>query len=428
MRCIWSACVAIGLLLASVTCYGQEGDARGLDASANSDTDVRTLTGFGGHIRADYFSASKTFDNHHSLPGLTLQPELSPKFADWGAAKVVARISDQDLRRDPPDWQGRLVEGYQDIYLKNVDLRIGKQIIAWGRADGLNPTDLVTPKDFTLLSAKAEDERRIGSPALKANVALASSVLSFAWVPVFNPSTVPIPFPGLHFAEHKRDDGDWTHQGFAMKVDTVTSSVDWSASYYYGLDVLPLIVPVTQTNFVLEHRRIHAFGVDFARSVGRFGVRGEAVFVHTQAGDVNLSPYLFYIIGADRNFTDDLNLNVQVFQRILTDFVDPSSVSDPLLRQATFANAILRQQQDRVQEGMTARLRQTWLNRTWEAEVFGIWNANRNDFYIRPRIGYSFTDRLVGYMGADIFNGPPISFFGSFRTLSGVFVELRAYL
>jgi len=42
--------------------------------------------------------------------------------------------------------QIELREAYADLYLGPFDLRAGQQIIAWGRADGIHPTNNPTPQ------------------------------------------------------------------------------------------------------------------------------------------------------------------------------------------------------------------------------------------------------------------------------------------
>nr|MBO2470908.1 hypothetical protein [Bacillota bacterium] len=39
-----------------------------------------------------------------------------------------------------------LDEAYADVYLDAADLRIGRQVISWGTADGFNPTNVVNPR------------------------------------------------------------------------------------------------------------------------------------------------------------------------------------------------------------------------------------------------------------------------------------------
>ncbi|MDD3903940.1 MAG: hypothetical protein PHO09_09710, partial [Sphaerochaeta sp.] len=41
-----------------------------------------------------------------------------------------------------------LKEAYFDFYFSNIDLRVGKQTIIWGEAEGAFITDIVSPRDM----------------------------------------------------------------------------------------------------------------------------------------------------------------------------------------------------------------------------------------------------------------------------------------
>ena len=386
--------------------------------------------GLGGFVRSDYYSASKRLDDQRSLPGLTFQPKALPKFGSWGDAKIEWRITDDNLRNDSR-FQGRMLEGYTNFYFGNVDLRVGKQIITWGRADALNPTDVLTPKDFTLLSARDEEERRIGTAALKANYYRGDYTLSLIWLPIFNPSTIPLTAPpGFQITEDKRSQGRWTEQGFAAKLDHTGGDFDWSVSYYYGLDVIPTGHSTTPTLTELTHNRIHMVGADFAKNLGRFGVRGEGAYVHTQDPDgTNIdvkNPYVYYVLGVDHDVTEDLNINLQAYQRFIINYQDMFKIQDPAVRNIAVLNVIFQQQMDRIQEGLSGRIKAQWWNDTLEAELLGVWNANRSDFFVRPSVSYAFTDRWKGFMGWDVFNGRKESLNGFLQNNSAFFAELRA--
>ena len=390
---------------------------------------IKTL-GLGGFIRSDYYSASKRLDGQKSLPGITFQPKALPKFGSWGDAKIEGRITDDNLRRDNR-FQGRLLEGYANFYLGSMDLRVGKQNIVWGRADALNPTDVLTPKDFTLLSARDEEERRIGTAALKANYYRGDYTLSLIWLPIFNPSTIPLTAPpGFRITEDKRSQGRWTEHGFAAKLDHTGGDFDWSLSYYYGLDVIPTGRSVTPTLANLTHNRIHMVGADFAKNLGRFGVRGEAAYVRTQdpgGSDIVVkNPYVYYVLGVDHDVTEDLNINLQAYQRFIINYQDMFQIQNPAVRNVAVLNVIFHQQMDRIQEGLSGRIKAQWWNDTLEAELLGVWNANRSDFFLRPSVSYAFTDRWKGFMGWDIFNGRKESLNGFLQNNSSFFTELRA--
>jgi hypothetical protein len=392
---------------------------------------IREKTGIGGHARFDYYSASKRLDDNHSLPGLTLQPKAAPKFGSWGDAKIEGRLTDQDLADKREPQQARLLEAYTNFYFKSFDVRIGKQNIPWGRADALNPTDNLTPKDFTVLSARDEEERRTGTVAMKANYYRGPYTLSVMWLPLFNPSTIPLTAPpGFVITEEKRNKGMPSDQGFAAKLDHTSGDVDWSVSYYYGLDLLPMGRPVTPTQTVLVHNRLHVIGLDFAKPIGRYGLRGEAAYVHTQDPDGNdpfiKNPYFMSVIGVDRDITDDLNVNVQAYQRYIVSFSDPFAIEDPVNRNVAVLSDTFNQQLDRVQGGFTGRIKATWLNKTLEGELLGMLNLPRKDFFLRPSLAYAVTDVWKAFVGWDIFNGRRDSFFGRLQPTSAGFVELRA--
>ena len=390
---------------------------------------IKTL-GFGGFIRADYYSASKQLDSQRSLPGLTIQPKALPKFGTWGDGKAEVRITDQNLR-ESGQFRGRLLEGYGNFYFGNIDVRVGKQNIVWGRADALNPTDVLTPKDFTLLSAKDEEERRIGTAALKTNYYRGNYTLSMVWLPIFNPTTLPLSgVPGFQITQNKRSQGEWTHQGFAVKLDQTGGEVDWSLSYYYGLDLFPIGKPLSPTQVVLEHNRIHMVGADFAKNLGRFGVRGEAAYVHTQNPDGSdpflKNPYAYYVLGVDHDVTEDLNVNFQAYQRLIINFKDAFQFQDTVTRNTAVLNVIFNQQMDRVQEGFSGRIKATAWNKTLEAELLGVYEANRGSFFLRPSVAYAFTDTWKGFAGWDIYNGRKQSIYGFLQQNSAFFAELRA--
>ena len=66
-------------------------------------------------------------------------------------------FSDKDLELG-------LRETYLDIYFDSIDLRVGKQQIIWGKADGVFITDIVSPKDLREFLLPDFDESGPGLP------------------------------------------------------------------------------------------------------------------------------------------------------------------------------------------------------------------------------------------------------------------------
>lgn len=90
-------------------------------------------------------------------------------------------------------------EAYFDVRLASIDLRIGKQKIAWGKLDRRQPNDLINPLSYADPFLEEEAERKIGVPALQvsyypaAAAALpAESRLTAVWVPRYVPFRFPL--------------------------------------------------------------------------------------------------------------------------------------------------------------------------------------------------------------------------------------------
>ena len=83
-----------------------------------------------------------------------------------------------------------LREAYVNAYLGPFDLRLGKQIIVWGRADALNPTNNLTPVDFRIRSP-LEDDIRLGNVGARAFLRLAPVRLEGVWMPTYLATELP---------------------------------------------------------------------------------------------------------------------------------------------------------------------------------------------------------------------------------------------
>ena len=113
-----------------------------------------------------------------------LQLRLSGPLGDYGAivAKLEVGEGSVDLLR--------LREAFVDLYLDNWDLRLGKQRIAWGATDWVNPTDNLNPVDYT---RPFEEDNRLEILAVKADRYFARWQSELVWVPVFLPAKQPLP-------------------------------------------------------------------------------------------------------------------------------------------------------------------------------------------------------------------------------------------
>jgi hypothetical protein len=387
--------------------------------------------GLSGSLRASYWSAARDLLGGRNLAVGSVWMAVQPKLVDTVYARAEGWVGDEDfVHLGQPI--GDLREGYVDGTFGPLRLRVGRQLAVWGRADTLNPTDNLSPRDYTLLVVNDGDQR-LGELVAKSSVTVGSFTLTEIWLPEFRPNTLPLGYPpaGVTMQEVYPGVVPAFAQG-AFKIEQSGTALDWSISYFNGFDRNPdfgiLSVSPTRLALGLVHKRIRVVGADADTTIGRFGLRAEAAYTFTDDSSGNdpltKNPFLYGVVGGDRTFGEELNVNVQYAVRVITRWHDPTWAPAPLTEVAE-QEALLTQQQDRVQNGMSLRVADKWINETLTAEVSGLYWFTRNNFVIRPRLGYEFTDHWTAVAGADVYGGPSDSFLGRLQSSSGAFVEVR---
>jgi len=378
--------------------------------------------------RADYYQSSNNLDGERNFFGGTLQAKALPRLTDWVDGKVELRLTAPDLRdRRGYRAQSQLLEGYTTLHFKRVDLRLGKQILAWGRADGINPTDNLTPRDYRVLLPLEEDQR-FGTWGARLDTYLSQALtLEMFASTFFEPARFPLPTGGadvvIQQPGHSVRNGE-----VGVKLNKVSGAFDWSVSYYRGYSLLPTVASADSV-FQLYYSRMQVIGADCARNYGRFGFRSEFAYVlpqdHPSADPNATRARLFWVSGLDRTFLENLNLNLQFFLRWMPRYQKPGDLPDGTARVASELNAIIDGQEVRASPGITFRVSNQWLNNTLRAEILSLINLARGDYYLRPLITYDVSDRTRVLFGANLYGGPRDAPYGIQRPDNGLFTEIR---
>ncbi|MDD5222855.1 MAG: hypothetical protein PHE84_02595 [bacterium] len=264
-----------------------------------------------------------------------------------------------------------LWEGYIDVngfLLKNLDLRVGKQRIAWGTADKLNQTDNLNPDDY---SDPLDFGRKFPSTAFLATYYIKDWQLIGVWVPTIRPVLLPksgfnlealMPsnlsqLPGnVYFVPGKitteYPSFTFLHSMGALKLKGQVLNTDFSVSYFHGYDDTPL--PARLSNLTINLPEISAdatmvlphldiVGLDLAGELFTVGFWAEAtlllpknkiVLTETDQNTETLlegfltekdrtilkkEPYVKYTLGGDYTFTNGIYLNCQYMHGFFTD-------------------------------------------------------------------------------------------------------------
>ena len=255
-------------------------------------------------------------------------------------------------------------EAYIQLYgllTRKLDVTIGRQYIAWGTADMINPTDNLNPYD---MEDVLDFGRHRGTDAINLQYYFNNEFsLQGVYIPFFRPANLPLGiFAGAldasmelpqgmvlvsyadSIAMPEYNLGESATAGLRFKG--FAGGVDFSLSYLWGRDGLPyntynILTPVNaqggiDVNAQLSYERNHIIGADLVTSIAGIGVWAEAAAFIPEK-DIILSndlsaffpmspdpvildsvileakPYIKFVVGGDYNFADGSYLNLQYF-------------------------------------------------------------------------------------------------------------------
>ena len=329
-----------------------------------------------GYIQTDNRMSIEELDEISSVQyrwnenrfGLKIESSLSDKLHGFGELQLrshgfpkISRIADlQDNSKNGiTPLSLELKEAYFDAYgflTKKLDMRLGKQIIVWGKADKINPTNNLCPDD---LEDMFDFGAKIGVNALKASFyqKIAGTELTFSgvFIPVFTPSALPsaewtnalmgdLKLPTTFAISNSSEDimlpedklGESSSYG--LKLSAKLLDYDLSLSYYDGRDKMPiasylLLSPLDEKTANLtvgmKYPEIRVIGADLSGEVGSVGLWAEGAMImpkntetlrvilgpnQTELGSsiaLEDDPYLKFVIGGDYYFKHGFYLNMQ---------------------------------------------------------------------------------------------------------------------
>jgi hypothetical protein len=320
---------------------------------------------WGGYLQTDNrmrLKGDNDFSRHEYR--LDLKAEVTPAekthfyselwLRSWGIPDVQDSSDLIDKDKVAP-WNLDLREAYVDLYgflFNDLDIRMGRQRIAWGTGDKLNPTDNLNPPD---LEDIWDFGRHLGSDGLKASYYPGDLTFTGVYIPIFTPAvsasgdwasalspSIELP-PGLTLGALSdtiilpdNNAGDGSTIGF--KISKFVFDYDLSLSYVYGRDYLPMARKITFTpaggsgtvdvGSELIYPRMQIAGIDMAGAIAGIGVWAEAAVFFPdkinltkdlsalglgiqEATALDNEPYVKYVIGTDYTFENGLYINGQ---------------------------------------------------------------------------------------------------------------------
>ena len=332
----------------------------------------------------------------------------------------------------------RLREIYLDLYFDNFDIRVGKQQIVWGKADGVFITDIVSPLNLTEFLLPDFDEIRVGVYAAKVDYYFGNSTLEFIWKPIYAGNELPGPgsiwykpptFPAPVTFDYSKEkiESNFENSEVYLKYSLSSSAIDFDLMGAYTWDQTPSMF--IKKEFIMdslgnpslrsllitpEHHRLTVAGGSFTSTIKSFVLRGEAAYYsgkYFQSADplaegaLEQHDYLHYVVGLDYG-VGNLKLSAQFIQKYIMDYND-------FLDEEEFGNT------------MTFLARYDAMRETLHFELFSYVGLNYGDALIRPKITYDFSDSFSILLGSNVFVGDERGRFGRYSDNSMLYTKIK---
>lgn len=335
------------------------------------------------------------------------------RFEAWGAADPVGEGGvEADIR-----------EASVTLTPGPLRLTAGRQIHAWGRSDRINPTDIAGARDLRRLT-EDDGDNRLGIAGVTAQFDLIGGVAGVYWLPEFRPNQLPITLPAPAIGDLPGN----TESQFALRYERYGQAFDWSVSYANLADRTPWLdlgLAGGRPQITLRHPHLRMLGGDLATTLGAYGVRAEAAFYGYDQDDlVGLAPRrprFALVLGADRDLSSRINVNVQAVVR------GNDTLPAPMGPQTTIArrNAAIQYGWRDTVVGAAVRLRRAIGAERGSVEATVAAYAGGGT-YGQVRLTYAIADGLRASLMAERFAGRSGSLFGGLEDNSLIAMGLRA--
>jgi hypothetical protein len=365
----------------------------------------------------------------------------SVDFRFYDLPRVNSLAGLEDLNRQYPT-ELSLWEAYIDVYgllFPNLDVRIGKQRLAWGTADKLNPTDNLNPDDFSDLVNFAE---KVPTWAVKGSYYLGDFTLTGVWLPSFTPILLPRGGTSLFLGSEAAAFRDTLtlparepkNSMFAFKVSGSLGRWDYSLSYFNGYDDIPISRSFATTldplqtggsagRLELGFPEMQVIGVDFATEIAGFGLWGEgALFfpekviskisfgtVSSTVVELDDAPYFKFTLGGDYTFPGGVYLNGQWMHGFFTER------GSDALHDYFFTSVEKKFFNDDIKITLGGGL-----------EIAG-WNniGERFGYGVFPELAYQAIDNLEIVIGTFVAGGKPETLLGAWKDADQAYFRVK---
>ena len=358
---------------------------------------------------------------------------------------------------------GNLTEGF-DLSLGELwadytesfwGIRIGRQKAAWGKADGIDITNVLCPSDMSSLAAMTGDDSKLAVDAIRLSLSGNQFTADAYWIPFFTPAALPLaegnalrkflvpstfelPIPAMNttlilpvtIGELEKPELALWNGEYGLRVSGYLSAFDLSLYGFYGWDDTPFLnysmtygAPADPSNPATampngltvsgKYERMVMLGADAALPIGETVLRLEGAFF------------------PQRHFQKEEGGTLQKNQLSALAGIDwmPSgwTFTAQYYCDEVFGDLEELEREDAYQHGATLSLSKSLVNETLELSFAGLLVLNDFDSMLSPEIKYSISDQINIGLNAFIFIPGPDrdGKYGAYKDLSSICLKAK---
>jgi hypothetical protein len=315
-----------------------------------------------------------------------------------------------------------LREAYVDYQLDHWGWRVGRQIIAWGKADGIQVTDLICPIDYRDYFCREFSDAKKAVEAAKTSLRVNNMLAEVVLVPFFEPVGYP------------DKDNPWLRDSATIDAIVVQPERNFQNSEWFGRIAFDQAgfdfgfsafycwwdTPVYQGKtvdgapvFWGEYYRVHGLGGEISFPLGELVLRGEAVWVKERRFERDS-----YFDGYCKSDTFNLLLGADWYPG--SNWMVSGQVNDEML--LNYDHSLSREQHSWLGTlKITKKLLRETLDLTGQIST----SLREKDYYLKLSVEYSLTDNMRLSSGLLLFDGDAAGTFGRYRDQDGFMVKLK---
>jgi len=328
-----------------------------------------------------------------------------------------------------------LRELYLDIYGDWLDLRLGKQQVVWGKADGYFINDIVNALDLTWFLMQDFDDIRRATTMLNTKLHRGNHSLVFLAIPDFKPTIVgysgdwgfdkpdsvtfllgPVPLTiPIDYQDDQQPRGSLRSMEYGAKFNTFLFGTDLSLIYLKIHERKPVIhkslhyegMLPTGIGVALGHPWVRFFGFNFARPAGLFVIRGEGGYYPERWFDSNdasamsqgmrvRKPFWQAMLAVDYQLTGNIDAGIQLIREQI----------------GGYESGLVAEE---VNSLYSLLVRARWRNDTILPYWLTLYNATSESYLSRFSVDWKSADNFTVTFGADFLGGEKESAYGQFN-------------